>query len=309
MAALAFSFLQILPVFFLIALGYVLRKRRLVSDPFLKELSGIVFYILLPPLLFLSIAETDLKSSFEPAVIFPTLGAVLFFSVLLYVIPGKNLSASQRGVFVQGAARSNLVFIGLAVLLKLYGGDILGKAGVFIAFHGLLMNFLSVLFLILPHHSLAHGSSWKKIGGQIIINPIILGCASGMAFAATGLKLPGVIRGCLEILSDATLPLALIIVGASLRGASLGKNFRLISWAVFLKLVLLPGIILSLLWLIGVPLQDILMSVVFLGSPTAAVSQIMAKEMEGDEDLASNIVTGATLFSPFTLAAWISILS
>ena len=59
----------------------------------------------------------------------------------------------------------------------------------------------------------------------------------------------------------------------------------------------------------GASPQDLLISVIFLGSPTAAVSQIMAKEMDGDEELASSIVMAATFFSPFTLAAWISLLA
>jgi predicted permease len=309
MSTLVFSFLQILPVFFLIGLGYILRWRKQVNDSFLKDLSGLVFYVLIPPLLFLSIAETDLAQSFDPRVILPSLAGVLFFSLFLYAVPGKRLAPSRRGVFVQGAARSNLVFVGLAISLKLFGEGILGKCGVFIAFHALLINLLSVLFLILPHHSLTKRSSWKKIAGQIIANPVILGCAAGMAFASTGWVIPGVFRDGLEYLSDATLPLALLIVGASLRRASPGESLRLAAGAVVLKLCLLPAVIWLLLRWMGAPPQAQLMSVIFLGAPTAAVSQIMAKEMDGDEELASAIVMGTTFFSPFTLAAWISLLS
>jgi predicted permease len=109
-------------------------------------------------------------------------------------------------------------------------------------------------------------------------------------------------------LSDATLPLALLIVGASLRRTAPGKQFRLVALATLLKLCVLPGFIGALLWWAGASPQALLMSVVFLGSPTAAVSQIMAKEMDGDEELASSIVMAATFFSPFTMAAWISLL-
>ena len=210
-------------------------------------------------------------------------------------------------MFVQGAARSNLVFVGLAISLKLYGPDVLGKCGVFIAFHALLINFLSVLFLVLPHHALGDRASWKKIGVQIVINPVILGCAAGMAYASTGWTIPGILREVLVYLSDATLPLALLIVGASLRRATPGKQLHQVVLATFLKLCVLPGFIGALLWWAGASPQALLMSVVFLGAPTAAVSQIMAKEMGGDEELASSIVMATTFFSPFTLAAWISL--
>ncbi len=83
MSTLIFSFLQILPIFFLIGLGTLLRWRHVVNDAFLKDLSGLVFYVLIPPLLFLSIGETDLKTSFDPRMIFPSLAGVLIFSVLI----------------------------------------------------------------------------------------------------------------------------------------------------------------------------------------------------------------------------------
>lgn len=308
MSTLIFSFLQILPVFFLIGLGALLRRRHRVSEAFLQDLSRLVFYILIPPLLFLSIAEADLKASFDFHMLFPSLAGVLVFGVLLYTVSGRGLSPSIRGVFTQGASRSNLVFVGLAVSLKLYGDEVLGMSGVFIAFHALLINLLSVLFLTLPHHTLRDRASWKRIAAQILVNPVILGCTAGMAFAATGWTIPSVVREVLVSMSGATLPLALLIVGASLRKSTHGRRIRLVALATFLKLCALPGLIALLLHWADVSPQALLISVVFLGSPTAAVSQIMAKEMQGDEELAADIVMATTFFAPFTLAVWISLL-
>jgi len=308
MSTLVFSFLQILPIFFLIALGTVLRWRRVVNDLFLKDLSGLVFYVLIPPLLFLSIGESPLKTSFDPRMLFPSLAGVLIFCFLLYAAPGRRLPPAQRGVFVQGAARSNLVFVGLAVSLKLYGPEVMGTCGVFIAFHALLINFLSVLFLVLPHHPLRDRTTWKRIARHILMNPVILGCAAGMAYASAGRAIPGTLREVLQYLSDATLPLALLIVGASLRTSAPHAQLRRVALATFLKLCALPGLIAVLLWWAHASPQALCMSVVFLGSPTAAVTQIMAQEMRGDEALASAIVMATTLFSPFTLAAWIALL-
>ena len=54
--------------------------------------------------------------------------------------------------------------------------------------------------------------------------------------------------------------------------------------------------------------QFTLLNAMYL-NPTATISQIMAKEMKGDEALASSIVTATTLVSPLTLSVWISLLS
>lgn len=309
MSSLLLAFQQILPVFFLIALGYALRWTRFMSDPFIKDLSSFVFYVLIPPLMFLSVVEYDLGKSFVPEVIFPTMLGLLLFSAAIYFLSGTRIAPSQKGVFTQGASRSNLVLVGLPILMSLYGDSILGKAALFICFHALLNNLLSVLFLLLPHHSLKKGSSWQKMAVQIVINPIILGCVAGMVFSSSGLVLPEILHKSLQGLSNATIPLALLIVGASLQRTPLGGQISLVGLSCLLKLVVFPGLIWLMLSWLGVSGQSVLMSVVLLGSPTAAVSQIMAKEMKGDETLASAIVMATTLLSPFTLTAWISLLS
>ena len=309
MSSLLLAFQQILPVFFLMAVGYALRWTRFMNDEFIKDLSSFVFYVLVPPLMFLSIAESDLGKSFAPEVIFPTLAGLVIFSTAIYFLSGTRLSPSYRGVFTQGASRSNLVLVGLPILMSLFGDSILGKAALFICFHALLNNLLGVLFLLLPHHSLTKGSSWQKMALQIVINPIIIGCVLGIAFSSTGFALPGIVHKTLQGLSNATIPLALLIVGASLQRSPLGGQILVVGLACLLKLIVLPGLIWGLLAWLGVSGRLVLMSVLLLGAPTAAVSQIMAKEMKGDETLASAVVMATTLLSPFTLTAWITLLS
>jgi predicted permease len=309
MASLLLAFQQILPVFLIVALGSFLRRIHLLSEEFNKKLSRLVFYALIPPLMFLGIADTRLAQSFDARLVFPTMLAVLLFSLVVYQAARPRLSASRLGVFTQGASRSNLVFVGLAILVNLYGEAVLGKAAVFIAFHALLINLLSVLFLHLPHHSLTDRAGWLKMAGQIAANPVIVGCALGMAWSASGLALPTAAKGALQTLSRAALPLALLIVGASLYKAPLRGQGPLLLAASLLKLVALPGLIVILLHGLDIRVPEAMIAVVLLGSPTAIISQIMAKEMDGDETLASAIVMCTTLLSPFTLTLWIGLLS
>ncbi len=308
MSSLVAAFQKILPVFFLIALGYGLRRTRFMSDDFIKGLSQFVFYVLIPPLMFLSVAKESLKNSFDPVIIFPTMSCLVLFCGILFLMSGTRLPPSQQGVFTQGASRSNLILVGLPILENLYGESVLGPIVVFIAFHALLNNLLSVLVLVLPHHSWKEVSSWKRMAGQVIINPVILGCAAGMAFTSAELTLPTILEKTLQGLCNAAIPLALLIVGASLPRAPMRGQVRLVGFSCLLKLLLFPLCIYFVLDWLDVSKQGLLISVVLLGSPTAAISQIMAKEMKGDESLASSIVTMTTLLSPFTLSVWISLL-
>jgi len=309
MTSLIQTFLQILPVFFLVGLGYLLRSIRLLDAGFVQSLSRLVFYVFLPPLMFLGIAQTRLSESFEPAVIGWSLLGVAIFGILTFLATARWLEPSQRGVLAQGASRSNLAFVGLAILLNLHGDTILGKAAVFIAFQAFLINLLTILFLLLPHYSLKNPSNWRRIGTQLALNPIVLGCAFGMAFSALGYELSETFKRTMKDLAAPTLPLALLTVGASLGGSPMRNRLGLVMLATLLKLVLLPALIWLLLDAAGVSNPSLTMAVVLLGSPTAVTSFIMAKEMEGDEHLASAIIMASTVLSPLTLTAWIGFLS
>ena len=309
MASFLLTLQQILPVFLVVGFGYLLRSAGLLKAAFTKSLSRLVFYALIPPLMFLGIADTELASSFDARLVFPTMAAVFVFSACIYLVARPRLDPSRLGVFTQGASRSNLVFVGLAILMNLYGEAVLGKAAVFIAFHALLINLLSVLFLILPHHAWTDRSAWVRMAGQIVINPVIVGCALGMAYSAAGLPLPAVIRGALQSISHAALPLALLIVGASLYKAPLQGQGSLLFLVCLFKLVALPALILLVLLGLKFQVPEAMIAVVLLGSPTAIISQIMAKEMDGDETLAGAIVMGTTLLSPLTLTIWITLVA
>ncbi|MEW6442133.1 MAG: AEC family transporter [bacterium] len=303
------TLMQVVPVFFLVGLGFLLRRTGFLSESAVRSLTRLVFYVLLPPLMFLGVAETRLSVSFDPALILWSLAAVGLFSTVIFLATARWLVPAQRGVLTQGASRSNLAFVGLAILLNLYGEPILGKAAVFIAFQAFMINLLMVLFLLLPHHSLRDFSSWKRIGASLALNPIVLGCALGVAFSASTWELSGTLTRILRDLAAPTLPLALLTVGGSLGGSSAPRRMGLVLLAAFLKLVLLPALVWLFLVRAGVPTPSLVMAVVLLGSPTAVTSFIMAREMGGDENLASAIVVATTALSPLTLAAWIGILS
>lgn len=309
MASLLRTFLQVLPVFLLVGIGYGLGRMGVLRPKTAGVLSRLVFYVFLPPLMFLGIAETRLSESFEPAVILWSLAAVTVFSIVVFVAAGPCLGPAQRGVLTQGASRSNLAFVGLAILLSLYGEGILGKAAVFIAFQAFLINLLTVFFLLIPHYSLKDPANWKRIGTQLVLNPIVLGCALGMAFSASGWHLAPIWRTVLKDLAAPTLPLALLTVGATLKDSALRYRTSLVILAAFLKLGLLPGLVWLLLRLAGVQNPSLLMAVILLGSPTAVTSYIMAREMQGDHALASSIILATTVLAPATLTVWIELLS
>ena len=73
--------------------------------------------------------------------------------------------------------------------------------------------------------------------------------------------------------------------------------------ATFFKLILLPIITAAILAALDVSPDEIAIGVLMVGSPTAAVSFIMASQMKGDVDLARSIIVVTTLGSILTYSS------
>ena len=75
----------------------------------------------------------------------------------------------------------------------------------------------------------------------------------------------------------------------------------------FLKLILLPGFGVISYHLFHIDPQGYLPGLILLSSPTATLTYIMAKEMNGDEDFAVAALSICTMLSAVTFSIWLHI--
>jgi len=75
----------------------------------------------------------------------------------------------------------------------------------------------------------------------------------------------------------------------------------------FMKLFLLPGLGFTLYRVFGLAIQDYLPGLILLASPTATITYVMAKEMNGDTDFAVAALSTSTMLSAVTFSLWLHI--
>jgi len=297
---------HVLPVFLVIALGYVLRVLGFMRDATVVAFSRLVFYVAAPLLLMRAIATTPFSRSAH----LPTIGVVIAASVLTaglsYAVLRRS-SPARRGVLAQGTHRSNTFFFGLPVAVSALGEGVVGQAAVLIGCIVILYNLLGVLVLALPHRDLSARSAavWGEAARRIALNPLILGVAAGILLSLTDTALPRILDRPVEMVARTALPLALITLGAGLDLGRLRAELAPALAVSAVKLVVYPAIVwlwLRELGLTGAALQT---PVLLVASPVAVVSFIMAREMKGDERLAGAIVIGSTLLSVLTTVGWL----
>jgi malate permease and related proteins len=297
---------DIAPVFLVIALGFFVRRWGFLPDAFSEAANRLVYYIGIPCLIFGQVAVGDFSQNFRPEQIAATLAAVLAVTVAAIVLALLLRLPVRSGVtFTQNCVHGNTGYIALAVVLYVLGEKGLAGASVLAGFIMLINNTVSLaLFNFSPHHRRA--LSWKTLRG-FVGNPIVVAALLGLGFSALRIPLPQVAVRSIGIVSDMALPVALLIIGGSLR-PGIRARLPVAHLTSLLKLVALPAAGVFFFRLFGVAPADAVPAIILLGSPAATISYVMAKEMDGDPELAAAAVTVSTVLSIVTYTLWIALL-
>ena len=93
---LIISVQAVFPLFFMMLLGLIIRKKHWLNPDELSRLNNVVFNLIFPFLVFNNIYTTDLKASFYPQLIlFSVLGVFLTFLIAWVIIPKNRTQSGQ----------------------------------------------------------------------------------------------------------------------------------------------------------------------------------------------------------------------
>lgn len=306
--------LNILPIFLVIFLGVGTKRLGFFPDVFVQGANRLVYNIGIPALLFTKLSRVPFHETFDMnlaliscfSIFVVWLLSLLFVRIRIF----SPLKPGPAATFIQTAMHGNIGYIGLAVVFYALGNNGLSVAGFLAPFIILSQNILSILSFNIYSGTKRHKfKSLINILSTIFLNPIIISALVGITFSFFGLKLPNFLNRFLEITSSMALPMALLIIGASLSLSLLTKSLTWLFSSLALKLFFLPFIGLILLKNTGTDPFSVEVAVTLLAVPTATVSVIMSGEMEGDIKFASSAVTLSTLLSAITLCFWSYLIS
>ncbi|MFO7611409.1 MAG: AEC family transporter, partial [Clostridia bacterium] len=106
----------------------------------------------------------------------------------------------------------------------------------------------------------------------------------------------------LELAGATALPLALVLVGASITFRYLKENIGLVAILSAAKLILVPlAAYLSGVLLFRLGSADLSIGVTLLAAPSAVSGYVFAREMGGDEELMASCIGFSTVLSIATL--------
>jgi predicted permease len=291
---------DILPIFLVAAVGYLLAKR---VDASVKTLSGVAFNALSPCLVFDQLVTSHITGS--------EFGRMALFCVLLTLAMGVvarlaaiplRLNRQTLSSFLLVVMFSNSGNYALPVVLFAFGRDALAYASVYFVVSAIVVYTLGVFVA-----ASGHGNVRQAVAGIVRVPAVYAVAAAGLILA-THTNVPMAVMRPIILLSEAAIPVMLLILGMQLERAVMPDRPAAVSVAVGLSLVVAPVIGVALTMVLGLSGVARQVAIMCASMPAAVITTVLALEFDLDPSFATSAVFLSTILSPFTLVLLIAYL-
>lgn len=289
----------------MVSAGYVLRRAGLMQPEAAKDLNNVVFYLTLPPLIFLALHGADLAVSM---LVLPAIAWALSLFVLALAFGVAKLLKLPRhvaGAFILAVGFANTTFLGYPIIQGFYGTGHLTLA----ILYDLLGATMAVNTLgVLVASTTGEGTmSITAIARRLLGFPPIWALVAGLALH--GVVLPGAIASLLKNLGSLTTPLIMLALGLSLQFRHWRAHLPLVGMVAVGRLVLLPIVALGVARLFGLPTAYEQAVVMQAAMPTMFYSLTLAMVFGLESTLVVNAIMVTTVLSFATLPLWHMVLA
>jgi predicted permease len=287
---------QALVLFFLIAVGFVCGKARLIPSSAITGMTNLTLYVVIPCTLISAFqlkltAETlrDFLLSLAAAVCIHAVNFLIGYLVI------RDRDDGRKRVLTLAATFSNCNFMAFPLQTAL-----IGPMGIFYGSSYAMVTPLAFWTGGVVYLEGNLGSfSWKKA----VLNPGIFGIAAGLIVFFCGITLPDTLNAAVTHLANMAVPLPMVIIGCQLAETDLRGILRdKMGWLVAaLRLLLLPLAELGVMYAVGIRGSVLLATTIAACAPPAAIVAMMAQRCGRKPELAAELVSLQTLLSIITM--------
>ena len=291
---------QISPILLCAGAGFAVGRRFNIGA---KALSRITLYIFSPCLVFASLNESRLGGE--------QFGQMALFTVSAIALFGLSALAFGKALHLDRHTLAGLIVInmfgnggnyGLPLNMFAFGEAALSHAVVYYVVSTMLVYTAGIVVA-----SSGRASLWQSVGSVFKV-PMVYGVLLAVLFRLLGLELPLPLFRAVKLLSQAALPVMLIVLGLQLSEVHQLQNVRLVTAAAIFQLLSGVGIGLLVASLIGLSGPARQAAISEAAMPTAVITTIIAVEYDIDPAFVTGVVLITTLLSPLTLTPLVAYL-
>ncbi len=219
--------------------------------------------------------------------------------------PGESVAVGFATFF------PNVVMLGIPITERAFGDEAMGAVFGIIAFHSIYNYFVGFIAMELVRQDRAGlHVALSRAFVTTFRNPLMIGLVSGMAFNLTGLALPGVVEGALQMVAASALPVALFSLGGVLTRYRLRDEAGEALMVSAFSLVVHP----ALGWLVAGPVlglaPDFVHAIVLLAAMPAGINgYIFATLYNRAVGTAASAALIGTVLSVASITVWLALLA
>ena len=291
---------DIVPIFAIAGVGFLLARHFHAS---VETVSKVSFNALSPCLVFYQLVTSNI-TGYE-------FGRMALFCILLTAAMGVaagllaiplRLDRPTLSSFLLVVMFSNSGNYALPVVLFAFGREALGYASVYFVTSAILVYTVGVFVA-------ASGAPGVRRAFLAVFRvPALYAVVAAAVIMATRVGLPLAVMRPIGMLSDAAIPIMLIVMGMQLERAVMPKQPIAVAGAVALSLAVSPIVGLGLSILLGLSGPARQAAIVLSAMPAAVVTTVIALEFDLDPNFATSAVFASTMLSPFSLVLIIAYL-
>ena len=286
-------------IFVMIAVGFLLRKTRIVGKEAERVITDLVLYAVLPCSIFNSFlgGQSDAAGADYLAVLLVSI--VIQFLALLYgkfAFPKEN--ADRRCSLGYAMICSNAGFLGNAITEGVFGATGLSLTSIYLIPQRIMMwsEGLAIYSGV---------SDRKSTIKKVLTHPCVIACFLGLIVMACGWTIPPLLLTPIQQLGRCNTPLTMLMIGMILSEIDLKHLVdRTIALFTLHRLVLMPLIVWLICLALSVNRTVTGVSVLLAALPAGATTSMLSAKYGRDPQFATRLVVFTTLCSVPAIFIW-----
>ena len=270
------------------------------------HLLNVVFYFLLPALIFTNLYATQLSfTELVNIAIFFLLNSFFLWLTALVVGIAFRLPNPERAGLTLVATLTNSANYGLPLILLAFGQIGMEKASVYVIIQIIFSNTMGVYF------AARSNSSVKPAIGAIFKLPAIYAAALAVLLRLTGFHLPVGLETGVSMAALAHPPVMLVVLGtqmARINRNALEKEHKITFWSgMGIRTLLSPLLAFLALYILGIDGMFFSVLLILASMPVAVNAGLLAEKFGASPNIVSKCILWTTLASFIVLPILISL--
>ena len=299
------------PLFLLVFVGYALSRfghwPKVVSD----ALTRFVFAVAVPALLFRLMADFSRLPAVDARLLVAYFGGCAITYVIARVFAARafRMNGVGQSVFGMGTIFSNNVLLGIPIAKVALGEASLPVVSLLLVFNSFLLWTAVTISVEWARNRDLSVRGISRTARDVVTNPIVAAILLGTGFGFTGAPLPGMVAETLGLVSQAAVPMSLIVLGMGLAEYGIREGWRQSVAIAVLKMTAFPLAVFGVALAIGLPARETQAVVMLAALPVGANVYLMARQFAALEGPVAASLVLTTFVAAFTTPLVIALLA